>query len=230
MPAVRETGHNQLWASMTCRIITVCSPKGGVGKTTIVRNLLVSAGQAGVRAIGIDFDPQASLYKWHLRRERTRETFPDFVPTEVSRADLHDWRAVLRKIERHKLAIFDTPPSIEEHLAAVQGLCQEASFVLVPTGYTLDDLDSVMPWMKVVTEFGPKAAFCINRANRRTTIFAKSRARLLKVGSVCPVEIPLLEDIHAHAESGLAVLDIAKSRALEPLEAVWDYVRREAGT
>jgi len=38
----------------------------------------------------------------------------------------------------------DTPPSVEDHLAAINGLCGEAAFFLVPTGYTDDDLGSVI--------------------------------------------------------------------------------------
>jgi chromosome partitioning protein len=211
------------------RYLTVCSPKGGVGKTTLARSLLVAAAQAGITAVGLDFDRQASLSKWAARRERTRMSFPDFVAVKVQEADLHDWRGALKRVADSQLVVIDTPPSVEDHLAAIQGLCKGAAFVLIPTGYTQDDLDSVMPWMQSVQGFGARAAFCINRANRRTKIFAQSRARMIKIGAVCPVEIPLLEDIHAHSESGMTVLDIAKSRGLQPLEAVWDFVRREAG-
>lgn len=210
------------------RFLTVCSPKGGVGKTTLARSLLVAAAQAGIPAVGLDFDRQGSLSKWAARRERTRQSFPDFVPVEVQEADLHDWRAALKRVAAYSLVVIDTPPSVEDHLAAIQGLCKDATFVLIPTGYTQDDLDSVMPWMQSVQGFGAKAAFCLNRANRRTKIFAQSRARMIKVGAVCPVEIPLLEDIHAHSESGMTVLDIVNSRGLQPVEAVWDFVRREA--
>ena len=210
-------------------MVTICSPKGGVGKTTIARNLLVSAQQAGLRAVALDFDPQASLAKWAARRERTREAFPDFAAAEVRKAELHHWRACLSDLDNFDLTIVDTPPSVEEHLGAVRELCRLAAFVVVPTGHTLDDLDSVIPWMGALNDLGTRAAFCINRANRRTNTFERARARLVKAGAVCPVEIPLLEDMHAHAESGLAVVDIARSRGLEPAEAIWAFVRREAG-
>lgn len=42
-------------------VISVCSPKGGVGKTTLAANLANVFSQAGTRVIAIDFDPQNAL-------------------------------------------------------------------------------------------------------------------------------------------------------------------------
>ena len=42
-------------------VISVCSPKGGVGKTTLAANLAHVFSQAGTRVIAIDFDPQNAL-------------------------------------------------------------------------------------------------------------------------------------------------------------------------
>lgn len=39
----------------------VCSPKGGVGKTTIVANLAYAFSRAGTKVVVVDFDPQNSL-------------------------------------------------------------------------------------------------------------------------------------------------------------------------
>jgi chromosome partitioning protein len=85
----------------------------------------------------------------------------------------------------------------------------------------------VLPWMAKLVEAGVRALFVMNRTNRRTSIFAQSRSRLLKVGAVCPVEIPALEDIHSQSDHGLTALDIARSRALEPLQSLWDFAERE---
>ncbi|MGN0908737.1 MAG: ParA family protein [Succinivibrio sp.] len=42
-------------------VISVCSPKGGVGKTTLASNLAAVFSQSGARVIAVDFDPQNSL-------------------------------------------------------------------------------------------------------------------------------------------------------------------------
>src|SRR5690349_5444886 len=80
-----------------CRILLVSSPKGGSGKSVVSRHLLVSAAQAGVRAVGLDFDRQQTLAKWALRRARTREAFPDFAEAKVEPVTLQDWRSALRR-------------------------------------------------------------------------------------------------------------------------------------
>jgi chromosome partitioning protein len=206
----------------------LCSPKGGTGKSSLARHLLVSAAQDGKDALGLDFDKQGTLAKWQARRDKTRATYPSFAATEVVSADLKDWRAVLAKAKERAIVIIDTPPSVEDHIDSIYGLTKMADFVIVPTGTSIDDLDSVLPWMKALGERSVHAAFCLNKVNRRTNSFLKAKARLLKFGPVSPVEIPTLEDIHVPATNGLSVLDHVKARGLDAFESMWDYVKREA--
>src|SRR3954467_7734354 len=92
-----------------CRILLISSPKGGSGKSVLARHLLVSAAQAGIKTIGLDFDRQQTLVKWSARRIRTRDAFPDFADVPVQPAVLEDWRAGLRQAAGYSLAILDTP-------------------------------------------------------------------------------------------------------------------------
>jgi chromosome partitioning protein len=210
------------------RIIVLSSPKGGTGKSSLARHLLVSAVQNGFEAVGLDFDKQGSFIKWQTRREKTRTAYPNFVETNVIQVDLRDWRTTLVNARKWSIVIVDTPPSVEDHIDSIYGLSKEASLVLIPTGTSIDDLDSVIPWMRALGERSVRAAFCLNKVNRRTNSFVKAKGRLLKIGAVSPVEIPTLEDIHVPAASGLSVLDHEKARGLEAFESLWDYVKREA--
>lgn len=210
-----------------CRVVLVSSPKGGSGKSVISRHLLVCAAQVGVKAIGLDFDRQQTFSKWAERRKRTRDAFPDFVPIEVAAASLQDWRGALRSVAGFQLAILDTPPSVEEHLPAIEGLSEAADLILVPAICTQDDVDSIAPWMRALSKNGYRCAVILNRANRRTTSYGRMRGVLIKAGPVCPTELPQLEDIHVPASKGLTLLDYSKSRGIEPFEEIWAYVRRE---
>lgn len=212
-----------------CRVLLVSSPKGGSGKSVLSRHLLVSAAQAGIRAVGLDFDRQQTLAKWAARRTRTRETFADFAEAHVETVALQDWRGALRRTDGHELAVLDTPPSVEDHLPAIEALAEAADLVLVPAVCTQDDVDSVAPWVKALGAKGFRCAVVLNRANRRTTSYARMRGVLVKAGAVCPTELPQLEDIHVPASKGLTLLDYSKSRGIEPFEEIWAHVRREVG-
>ena len=212
-----------------CRILLISSPKGGSGKSVLSRHLLVSAAQAGVKAIGLDFDRQQTLTKWAARRTRTREAFPDFADTVVEPVSLHDWRGALHCVESYQLAILDTPPSVEDHLPAIDGLGEAADLILVPAVCTQDDVESVAPWVKALAGKGFTCSVILNRANRRTTSYARMRGVLVKAGAVCPTELPQLEDIHVPSTKGLTLLDYSKSRGIDPFEEIWAYVRREVG-
>jgi len=205
----------------------MCGSKGGCGKSLLARNILVAAGQSGLRAVGVDMDRQGTFMKWSERRKKARLALPECVPTEVFSARITEWADVIAQVRPYQIAVVDTAPSVEENIASVLSLCRAATLVIVPTGTFHDDLESVIPWMKTLTEQGMKAAFAINRVNTRTRSFTQARATLLKYGAICPVEIPQLEDIHQPSAKGLVVLDYEKSKGGEPLEAVWSYVRRE---
>jgi chromosome partitioning protein len=211
------------------RILLIASPKGGVGKSSLCRNILVAAARAGVRTLGIDFDQQQTLAKWHARREAVRRAYPETTEVPVLAVPITDWRAALKKADAFDLVVVDTPPSIEAQYGAALSLCGAAHHVLVPTGATQDDVDSVTPWMRTLTKSEISASFVLNKANRRVKSYEIVRTKLLQAGPLCPVEVPMLEDIHVTAGKGLGVLDIPNKKTTDTFEALWAYVARAAG-
>lgn len=209
------------------KVVLISSPKGGSGKSVIARHLIVSASQSKLDVLGLDFDRQATFHKWAQRREATRKAFPEFAEAVVKAGRLQDWRGGLRLTKDASLTIIDTPPSVEDHLSAVSQLAEAADLVVIPAVCTQDDIDSVAPWIEVLKKHSTRVVVVLNRANRRTTSFARMRGRLVKIADVCPVEIPQLEDVHVPASKGLTLLDYLKSRGQEPFEEVWAYVRRQ---
>ncbi len=216
-------------AAPACQVLVLGGSKGGCGRSTVARNLLVAAGQAGMKAIGVDLDAQRTFRKWSDRRAATREKLPQVVATEVVASHVDQWSAIVRDIAGHQLAIVDTAPGVEHNMADIIALCRDAAFVLVPTSPSTDDLESVVPWFRNLTESGARGAFVLNKANRRTKSFAAARSALLRHGPVAPVEIPQLEDIAAPFASGLAVADYDKAKGADVIGDVWRYVKREVG-
>jgi chromosome partitioning protein len=123
----------------------------------------------------------------------------------------------------------DTPPSVEDHLPAIEALAEAADLIIVPAVCTQDDVESVAPWIRALTAKGFRSSVVLNRANRRTTSYARMRGMLVKIGAVCPTELPQLEDVHVPAVKGLSLLDYSKSRGIAPFEEIWAYVKREIG-
>src|SRR3712207_9318967 len=97
MPQAAARERAAVATDAQCRILLISSPKGGSGKSVLSRHLLVSAAQAGVRAIGLDFDRQQTLANWAARRARTRESFPAFADIAVELAALQAWRGALKR-------------------------------------------------------------------------------------------------------------------------------------
>ena len=212
-----------------CRIIILGGSKGGCGRSTLAKNLLVLAGQAGIRAIGIDFDAQRTLAKWARRRAAAREKLPEVVSVEVIEGQVDQWPSIVKQVAEYQLAVIDTAPGVEHDMSDMLALCKEAALVLVPTSPAYDDLESIVPWAASLKKVGSHSAFVLNKSNRRTKSFASARSTLLKHGNLVPIEVPILEDIATPSSSGLAVVDFAKGKGADVMADLWRYASREVG-
>jgi chromosome partitioning protein len=212
-----------------CRILVLGGSKGGCGRSTLSRNLIVAARQAGINVIGVDQDAQRTFKKWADRREAAREKFPQLVGAEVIPSSIGEWSSIEVELQNYELVIVDTAPGVEHGLADMISMCRRADYVLLPTSASTDDLESVVPYWETLANSGAKGEFVLNKANRRTRSFATARSALNRHGRVAPVEIPLLEDIASPFASGLAVVDYDRSKGGEVMQDVWRHVRREIG-
>lgn len=211
----------------TCIKVVVCAPKGGVGKTTIIRGLLVSAAKAGVNAVGINMDEQQTLTKWAAIRAKAREQVPELSAVTVWQHQLDDYRRIMAMLDAYDIAFFDTPPGHGPHASSIANLCALADLIIVPTSTSSDDIAEVKPFMSRVA--GNKGAFVLNRINRRTASFARGRNELVQAGQLCPAEIPQLEDIHQYFRLGLTALDAPKASGALDLDGVWQFIRQRVG-
>jgi chromosome partitioning protein len=210
-------------------IIVFSSPKGGVGKSSISRNLLVVAAQQGRKALGIDFDQQGTLTTWGQRRVWVRASAPEIADVPVMSSKLDDWRETLdaAKSSDRDFVVIDTPPSIEMNFNAILSLSGEANLTFVPCQQSQDDVDSIRPWMRMLNDAKASAVFVLNKANRRTRSYSTIREKLLNLGAVCPVEIPQLEEISFASSKGLGVMDLSKPTSGETFRSLWAFLRRE---
>ena len=202
--------------------ILLASPKGGVGKTTLTRNLAVAGVHDKLKVATADLDPQATLTIWSRRRPETEKPIPHY---KVAWADAD---ALLNDAEMPNIdtLLIDTPPSIETQPAAFASLMAAADFVLVPCRPTFDDAESAAPFLKHLRDQGKKSAIVLTFVKPRVNISAV-KGYLLEHGDICPVEIADRTDYSRAGAKGLGLMDIPKHVGVDEVRGVWIFVKNQ---
>ena len=194
--------------------------KGGVGKTTLCRNLAAAASHSGLKVVTADLDPQATLTIWSRRRPRTVPAIPHFkVAWSEADALLDDG-----ELEGFDALFIDTPPSIETQPVAFHALLAKADLIVVPTRATFDDAESVAPFLKHLREGQRPAVAVLNFVKPRVNINVV-KSFLLDAGELCPVEVADRTDYARAGAKGLGLMDIPGHAGADEMQAVWSFVR-----
>lgn len=197
-------------------ILALVSQKGGVGKSTLARVLAAEFTRAGWRVKIGDLDPaQGTSTKWALRRDEMG-TDP-----EIQVQKYRDAGKAVKDAEGWDLMILDGPAHAER---AGLVMARAADLVLVPTGYSVDDLD---PQIRVAFDLESagvdpdriKLAFCrVNgsaKADQSARDFVQRAGLKALQGAIR--ELPCIRLAHAAgrtaAETGHKAVD-AESKAL----------------
>lgn len=118
-------------------IIAVTNLKGGVGKSTIARNLAAYFVKRGVKTCIVDTDlEQRTTCDWQERREGTETRIPVFPMTTV--------QALPKDIETHsadgyQIIIIDGVPQMDQVATRTMLICD---ILLIPITPSIDDLKS----------------------------------------------------------------------------------------
>jgi len=211
--------------SPTTKRLLVSGPKGGIGKTTLSRNIAVAAALEGLSVATLDLDMQRSLTKWFSKRPDDMAPITHYEATMETK----DVRDALNGISDFDILIIDTPPSIEDHPDSFKLLAGASDFIIIPCGQSDDDLDSVRPWMHFIRKTDNRAAFVLNRVKPRARSFVEAKSILVRDGSVCPIEIPDYEDIAFTSSRGIGLLELKGGKGSEYVAGVWSYIKAEMG-
>ena len=181
------------------KTLAVICQKGGVGKTTLARNLAVYAHLSRRRVVLIDIDPQASAANWNQAREEAERL--DVVKTDISQL-----RTALAFAQRRsaELAIIDTPPRMESTQAHAASL---ADYLLIPTRPAFDDLKATLPTLDIARDSGKPFATLLNFAPHGHIVSEEARAIL--EGLNFPVLTQVVHQYAAfwHSAEGSSVIE-----------------------
>jgi chromosome partitioning protein len=198
------------------KTIVVAAQKGGAGKTTLARNLAVSASSEGRRVLCIDLDPQGSFRGWWESREAEMPAMLELDPTPNA------LRGTLRSAAaQFDICIIDTPPAAPEWLAEALGA---ADLVLIPVRPSPDDLRAVGATIAAVDRAKVPFAFVLSQTPRAK--IADEAARVLaQHGRVAPVNIMQRVSYAETGATGQGVTETSDDKAGTEISAVWSYVK-----
>ena len=206
------------------KVVSAISQKGGAGKSTLVRQLSILAGEGGP-AFVIDRDVQATTRKFMQRRAQ-REAAPDhpmFLDIEGTTLTV-----AAGKLKGRPGTLFvDTRPEVGETVAEA---ARVSDLVIVPVRPSLDDIEAVPDTLAMLRRLERRAVIIVNAAKteRRAT---EAKAALSRWAvQVCPIAIG---DRTAYLDASLAGMGVgelpgaAAKAADAELRRVWAWIVEE---
>lgn len=148
-----------------CRIVALCSQKGGSGKTTVAMQLAAGLAARGLRVAVGDLDPQQSATRWAASALPDRP-FPASV-TLLPDADALR-RAVRAAARSADLLLLDCPPSIEHPLTLAA--LDRARLAIVPVVPSPTDLWSTRAIERLILERRKLAGVLLPNRVTRTAL------------------------------------------------------------
>jgi chromosome partitioning protein len=198
------------------KTILIAAQKGGAGKTTLARNLAVTAVQDGLKVLCLDLDPQGSLRAWWESRESDMPAMLDRDPAP------HALKPTLEAAKaQFDLCIIDTPPAAPEWLAEALGA---ADLVLIPVRPSPDDLRAVGATIAAVNAARVPFAFALSQTPRARITEEAARV-LAQHGRVAPVNIAQRVSYAETGATGQGVTETSDDKAGAEVAALWDYVK-----
>jgi len=202
------------------QIITIAMQKGGVGKSTLVRSLAVSAAREGLSVLILDMDAQQSVSQWGERREAEMPVVVFSTENELP-----------RRLEQAKgaadLVIIDTPPARSTEAPAAVEI---ADLVLIPTTPDVEPLEQMPRTLRLCRGFDRPVWAVINMANPTGQAEVTQTREVIEAmgAKAAPVVLHRRKAHRDASASGQSVQELdASSKAANEVANLWAWVRAE---
>lgn len=211
-------------------IISLISQKGGVGKSALARLLSVEVTKANWSVKIADLDPaQGTSTKWKARRD-VAGFQPDIAVEKYRTVD-----RALKDADNYDLMILDGPAHAEQ---GGRSMALESDLVIMPTGYSLDDMEPQIEAAYELEEAGVDPdrilfVFCRAKGSESEDQTARRYLKKARVNVLDQVFPELASIRQGHAE-GRAASEVpfpkVQDRAVGVAQAIVDrlMISREA--
>lgn len=213
-------------------IIASISYKGGVGKSTVARNMAVFIAELGQKVCIIDADETMATTEWFADRQENEDTKKPFIQV----VQMTDPKAIIPSVkglyENYDVVIIDAPPSINPIASKIMLLAHLIIIPVAPKGkqdYTVTAkfVDRYEEIMQQKEEKTP-AYFLLNMF--RNTNFNKAFEEVLhEYGDTAGIKLlkSKLSELTDHAEatqSGLTAYEYSRGKAKKEIKAMCEEV------
>jgi chromosome partitioning protein len=206
--------------------LMLAKQKGGVGASTIAREVGVLAAAGGMRVVFIDLDPQATLSKWWNRRTEGATGAPNPALATVPPEQLLAVLSQFADSGAVDLVVIDVPPSIHSFIGRVM---DAADLVLVPVRPTSDDFEALPEIVEMIERAGRRYAFVVTQAptGRRIRAVEEAIPILARQGRVAGV-LRFRSAYPAAAAAAMVTTEYETAgKAAVEIRDLWGFVRAE---
>lgn len=201
--------------------IAIISQKGGAGKTTLAVHLAAAAQDAGMVALIVDTDPQATASLWATWRQDNPPEVIDSPPPRLA--------AKIRQAQEQgaQWILIDTPPHAD---SAARAAVEVADLILIPCRPSAFDLSAIETTAKLV-QLLRKPAYVVFTAgpHKAPRVYQEAGELVESYGTrPCPFQVPDRAAYrHASAE-GRTVMELEPAgKAAEDIRQLYKWACRQ---
>lgn len=168
---------------MTCKIVLLTKLKGGVGASTLTRELCLACIADGFTPALVDLDQQGATVNWWNRRREAKGS--DNLPLLFARG-LDELLKNLKALKSQVDFIFiDCPPTIHSQ---IHELAARSDLAIIPARPNIADLDAIAPVLESLADLhNLKKMIVLSQVSPRRSLETEEARDMLE-----QAELPLL--------------------------------------